>query len=69
MAERVYLGATSHGYAAQPLCYPTEVPARANELKALAGLNAAAEPLFLFRLGKSDHVARSARRDLKDVIV
>jgi len=67
-AERVYLEATAQGFGIQPVCYPTEVPAAASALATLARLPAGAEPLFLFRLGKSDFRARSVRRPLTDVI-
>jgi len=69
MAERVYLEATAHGYAVQPQCYPTEIPETAAKLKIFAGLAAAAEPLFLFRIGKSDMVGKSVRRNLSEVIM
>jgi hypothetical protein len=69
MAERVYLEATARGYAVQPLCYPTEMPETAAKLKISAGLALAAEPLFLFRIGKSDLVSKSVRRNLSDVIM
>jgi hypothetical protein len=69
MAERVYLEATTRGYAVQPLCYPTELPEVARGLSQFAGLPVGAEPLFLFRVGKSDYVGKSVRRDLRDVLI
>ncbi len=69
MAERVYLEATARGFAVQPLCYPTEMPETAAKLKISAGLPVAAEPLFLFRIGKSDMVGKSVRRNLSEVIM
>jgi hypothetical protein len=69
MTERVYLEATARGYAVQPLCYPIELPEVARGLSQLAGLSAGAEPLLLFRVGKSDHVGKSVRRDLRDVLM
>jgi hypothetical protein len=69
MAERIYLEATARGYAVQPLCYPTEMPESAAKLKISAALPIAAEPLFLFRLGKSNLISKSVRRNLTDVIM
>ena len=69
MAERVYLEAAARGYAVQPMCYATEVAASAAKLRARVGLPGAAEPLFLFRVGKADLVSKSVRRKLSDVLV
>jgi nitroreductase len=69
LAERVYLEAAARGYAVQPLCYPTEFEPSREGLRELAGLAPAQDPLFLFRIGKSDYVAKSVRRDLKEVLL
>ncbi len=69
MAERVYLEATAQGYAVQPLCYPTEMSETADKLKISANLAASTEPLFLFRVGKSNFTSKSVRRKLSEVIV
>ena len=69
LAERVYLEAAVHGCALQPMCYATETDAGRRQLRLHAGLPAAAEPLFLFRLGRSQHVAKSVRRPLAEVLL
>jgi nitroreductase len=69
MAERVYLEAAARGCAVQPICYPTEIEEGRMKLRQLAAIDAAAQPLFLFRLGRSTHAARSVRRQLGEVIL
>lgn len=69
MAERVYLEAAARGYAVQPLCYPTETPEGQFRLRTLAALSSEAEPLFVFRVGRSDFRAKSTRRELRDVLL
>lgn len=69
MLERVYLEATLNGLAVQPQCYPTETAEGVAKLKSVANLPEGTEPLFLFRLGRSNYVAKSVRRNIKDVIL
>jgi len=68
MAERVYLEATAHHHAVQPMCYATETPNGVAALRRLAGVPDGMEPVFLFRLGRSGLVSRSVRRPLREVI-
>lgn len=69
MAERVYLEASMNGLAVQPQCYPTETPEGVARLKSQINLADGTEPLFLFRIGHSNHIAKSVRRNIKDVML
>ena len=69
MVERVYLEASLNGLAVQPQCYPTETPEGVARLKSQVNLADGTEPLFLFRIGHSNHIAKSVRRNIKDVIL
>jgi hypothetical protein len=69
LAERVYLEATMHDHAVQPMCYPTETPTGIAALRRLADLPDGTEPLFLFRLGRASLIAPSVRRPIREVIV
>lgn len=69
MLERVYLEASMNGLAVQPQCYPTETADGIARLKSQLNLADGTEPLFLFRLGYSNHIAKSVRRNIQDVMV
>jgi hypothetical protein len=69
MVERVYLEASMNGLAVQPQCYPTETADGIARLKSQLNLADGTEPLFVFRLGHSKHIAKSVRRNIKDVMV
>ena len=69
MVERVYLEASMNGLAVQPQCYPTETADGIARLKSQLNLADGTEPLFVFRLGHSNHIAKSVRRNIKNVMV